>query len=91
MHAGHQRDHARRAKASDQSGRLAMAVRVTHPQPLAPPAAAVAARHVGRRPGLVDEHQPRRVEVEQAIEPVVARTQDFAAVLLDRMPDLFCA
>lgn len=66
-----------------------MAVWVTHPQPLAPPAAAMAARHVGRRPGLLDEHQPLGVEVELAIEPVLARTQDVGAILLDRVPGLF--
>jgi hypothetical protein len=51
----------------------------------------VAARHVGCRPGLVDEHQPRRVEVELAIEPVLTRTQDVGAILLDRVPGFFCA
>lgn len=85
----HRRDHAGHAQACNQCGRLAMAVWVTHPQPLAPPAAAMAARHVGRRPGLLDEHQPLGVEVELAIEPVLARTQDVGAILLDRVPGLF--
>lgn len=66
-----------------------MAVRVAHPQPLAPVAVAVTARHVGRRPGLVDEHQPRRIKVELAIEPILARTQDVGAILLDRVPGPF--
>ena len=66
-----------------------MAVRVTHPQPLAPAAAAVAAGHVGGGPGFVDEHQALGIEVELALEPGLARVQDVGAVLLDRVPDLF--
>ena len=85
----HRRDHAGHAQASDQCGRLAMAMRITHPQPLATSAAAMTAGHVGRRPCLVDEDEPRRVEVELAIEPVLARTQDVGAILLDRVAGLF--
>jgi hypothetical protein len=52
----HRCDHAGHAQGGDRHGRLAMAVRVVHPQLLAPAAAAAAAavavRHVGRRPGL---------------------------------------
>ncbi len=68
-----------------------MAVRVAHSQPLAPPTATVAARHVGRCPGLVDEHQPLGIEVELAIEPSLALAQDVGTVLLNRVPDLFYA
>ena len=85
----HGRDHAGHAQAGDQRGRLAMAVRVAHPQPLAPAATAVAAGHVGRRPGLVDEHEPRRIKVELAVEPCLALIQDVGAVLLNRVPGLF--
>ena len=60
-----------------------------HPQPLAPAAAAVTARHVGRRPGFVDQDETRRVEVELAIEPVLARFQDIGAILLGRVTGLF--
>lgn len=66
-----------------------MAVRVAHPQPLASSVAAVAAGHVGRRPCLVDEHQPRGVEIELAVEPCLALAQDVGAVLLDRVAGLF--
>jgi len=48
------------------------------------------AGHVGRRPGLVDEHQSRRIQIELAIEPVLARTQDVGAILFDRVPVFFC-
>jgi len=66
-----------------------VAVREAHPQALAPGAAAMAAGHVGRSPGFVDEHEPLGIEVELAIEPVMPLTQDVGAVLLDRMPSLF--
>lgn len=47
------------------------------------------ARHVGRRPSLVDEHQSVRVKVELVIEPVLALPQDVGALLLDGMGSLF--
>ena len=66
-----------------------MAMWVAHAQPLATPAATVAAGHVGRCPGLVDEHQPLGIEVELAVEPCLPLAQDVGTVLLDRVPDLF--
>ena len=45
--------------------------------------------HVGRGPGLVDEHQAFGIEVELAVEPVPASLQDVGAVLLGRMRGLF--
>lgn len=85
----HRRDHATHAQARDQRGGLAVAVREAHPQPVAPGTAAVAAGHVGRSPGFVDEHEPLGIEVQLAIEPVVPLAQDVGAVLLDRMAGLF--
>ena len=41
--------------------------------------------------GLVDEHQPRRIEIELAVEPRLARAQNVGTVLFGRVPDLFYA
>jgi hypothetical protein len=41
----------------------------------------MAARHVGGRPGLIDEHKTLRVEIELAVEPVLAAFQDVGTVL----------
>jgi hypothetical protein len=49
----------------------------------------MAAGHVGRGPGLVDEHATLGIEVELAIEPLMALDQDVGAVLLVRMASLF--
>jgi hypothetical protein len=43
----------------------------------------MAARHVGRGPGLVDEYQTVGIEIELALEPLFALLQDVGAVLLD--------
>ena len=40
------------------------------------------AGHVRRSPGLVDEHQPIRIEVELAFEPGLPAAQDVGAILL---------
>lgn len=42
----------------------------------------ILARHVGRCPGLVDEHEFFRIEVELAVEPRLAPRQDVRAILL---------
>jgi hypothetical protein len=47
-----------------------MAMREAHPQALALAAAAMAAGHVGRRPGLVDKDKACRIEIELAAKPV---------------------
>ena len=66
-------------------------MREPHPQALAFGAAAVAAGHVGRGPGFVDEHEPLGIEVELAVEPVVPLPQDVGAVLLERHGQSFFA
>jgi hypothetical protein len=66
-----------------------MPVGESHPQALARRTAAMAASHVGGRPGLVDEHEPRRIEIELVAEPVPALPQDVRAILLDGMADVF--
>lgn len=49
----------------------------------------VAARHVRGSPGLVDEDEPLRVQVQLAVEPGLALFQDIGAVLLGRVRGLF--
>ena len=66
-----------------------MAVRDGHAQPLAARAAAVGARHVGARPGLVDEDEPLGVEVGLAVEPGLPPLQDVGTVLLGGVRGLF--
>jgi hypothetical protein len=64
-------------------------MREAHPQPLAFPAAPVTAGHVGGGPGLVDEDEAFGLEVDLAVEPMPALSQNVGAVLLDRVPGLF--
>ncbi len=66
-----------------------MPVRHTRAQPLAASASAVLARHVGRRPGFVDEDEPVGVEIESPLEPVPATAQDVGPVLLGGVRGLF--
>lgn len=49
----------------------------------------MAARYVVRGPGLVDEDKARRIEVNLALEPVLALDQDVRAVLLARVTGHF--
>ncbi len=53
-----------------------MAVGHAHAQSLAAGSPSMAARHVGGRPGLVDEDQALRIEVELAVEPGLPPLQD---------------
>ena len=66
-----------------------MTVRNAGPESLASWSAATTPGHVGRCPGLVDEHQTIRIEIELGIEPVPAPLQDVQAVLLGRVRGLF--
>jgi hypothetical protein len=66
-----------------------VAVREAHPQPLALPAAAMAAGHVGGGPRLVDEDEAFGFEVDLAVEPMLPLPQDVGTVLLDRVTGLF--
>jgi hypothetical protein len=49
----------------------------------------MAAGHVGGGPGLVDEHETFRVQINLTIEPVVPLLQDVGPALLDGMSSLF--
>ena len=82
------RDDASQAQAANEGDRLIMAVRNAAAQATAPPSA-IAARHVGCRPGLVDEHQFQRIEVELAVEPSPPLFKDVRAVLFAGVRRLF--
>ena len=58
-------------------------------QALAARGAAVGARHVGLRPGLVDEDQALGIEVGLGVEPGLPPLQDVGAILLAGVRGLF--
>ncbi|CAK7261992.1 conserved protein of unknown function (plasmid) [Shinella sp. WSC3-e] len=66
-----------------------MAMRKADPQALASGASAVAAGHVCRSPGFVDENEARRIKVKLAVEPFLPPSQDIGAILLRGMRTLF--
>ncbi len=66
-----------------------MAVGNAGPQALASRCSTVAPGHVGGGPGLVNEDQAFRVEVELTLEPGLAPPQDIGAVLLGGRRRLF--
>ncbi len=47
--------------------------------------------HLGIGPGLIDEHESVRVEIELPLEPLLALLQEARAVQLDSVRSLFCA
>ena len=83
------RNEASQGQCGDERCRLPMAMGHSNPQTLAPRAPAVAARHVGGSPGLVDEHEALRRKIELPLEPVPAALQDVGAILLRGMGCLF--
>src|SRR5215203_1001258 len=64
-------------------------MRHASPQALPARGPSVAPGHVRGGPGLVDEHQPRRVEIQLALEPRLAPLADVGPVLLGGMRRLF--
>jgi len=64
-------------------------MRCRHSQALAARTTAVAARHVGRGPGLVDEDEALRIEIGLALEPVLPAFQDVGTALLAGVRRLF--
>jgi hypothetical protein len=66
-----------------------MAERDAGAQPLSLGRSAIAARHVGGSPGLVDEDELFGIEIELAVEPGFAPFQDVGAILLGRVRGLF--
>ena len=58
-------------------------------QALAPGAASAQTGHLGREAGLIDEHQPGRVEIELPLKPRLTRGADIDPVLLGRVSGFF--
>jgi hypothetical protein len=68
-----------KAQAGDEGDRLVMAVRNWRRATFGRAGSAAAARHIGRSPGLVDEHQAGRIEIELPGKPVAALAQNVRA------------
>ena len=51
--------------------------------------AAPQAGHLGRGPGLIDEHQPAGIEIGLALEPGPATRRDVGSVLLGGVSGFF--
>ena len=85
----HRRGHAGQAQTADEGRRFPMPVRDAGSQTLATRGPAVPARHLGGGPGLVDEHQSARIEVELAVEPGRASRYDIGSGLLVCVRRLF--
>lgn len=82
-------DHLHRRFFLRPRGRPHMTVGDGHAQPLAARGSAVGAGHVRARPGLVDEHEPFRVEIRLAVEPGLPARQDVRALLFAGVRGLF--
>ncbi len=76
------RDEPARAQPGNKGRGLPVSMRYADPQALPARGSSVAPGHVGGSPGLVDEHEAPRVEVELILEPGFAPLQDVRAVLL---------
>ena len=77
------------AERGEEGRGLPVAVGDGGDDPLTAPGPAVAARHVGRGPGLVDEHQAFRADRRLSLPPGDPRSSDVRALLLGRVLGLF--
>ena len=59
------------------------------PQSLAARRPSIPTGHPGIGPGLIDEYESVRVEIELPLEPRFAPHQDIGTILLGRMPGPF--
>ena len=83
------RNEAFKTQAGDEGCRFPMAMWDGSSQSFAFGRAPKAARHIGGGPGLVDEDQLFRIEIELAFEPGLATFQNVGALLLGRVCGLF--
>lgn len=70
------------AKGGNESRRLPMTVRYFGIKPLTAPAASMRGRHVGLRPGLINEHEVLGIELLLALSPAVPFGRDVRPILL---------
>lgn len=77
------------AKPGHESRRLPMAVRHFGIKPLAAPASSMRGRHVGLRPGLVNEHETLSIEELLAFPPARPLGRDVRPILLGGIDDFF--
>ena len=85
----HRRGQPVEPQSGDEGCRLPVAVRDRRPAALAAWAAAAQARHLGRSPGLVDEDEPRGIEVGLVLKPGLALGLHVDPVLLAGVRRLF--
>jgi len=78
----HRRSHAFEPERANESRGLPVPVRDGGAAAFAARRPAVATGHLGRSPGLVDEHQPLRLQIGLGLEPRPAPAQDVSALLL---------
>ncbi len=77
------------AQGGDEGGRLPVPMRDLRPEALTARRPAIGARHVRLGPGLIDEDQPCRIEVDLVVEPRPSSLQDVRTVLLTGVRGLF--
>src|SRR5215475_3869245 len=82
-------DDAGGGNPGDKGRGLPMAVRNSDLQTLSTRTAAVAAGHVGRSPGLIDEDEALGIKRGLAVEPILPPRHDIWPVLLTRVRGLF--
>jgi hypothetical protein len=85
----HRRHHSGEAQTGHEGRGLPVAVGDAGAQPFTLGRPAMQARHAGGRPGLVDEHETLRIEVDLSLEPLLAPLHDVRPVLLGSMRCLF--
>ena len=87
--AGAGRLDAVRPQSREEGHCLPAAVRHSGEQALATGRAAMGAGHVRLGPGLVDEHQPRRVDAPLMVAPSLALARNIGSMLLGGAQALF--
>ena len=85
------RDHTAHGQPGHERSCVPMAMGNRRPQSFTAWGATMGARHVGFRPGLIDEDQPFGIEIGLAVEPVLSFLQNVRAVLFAGVRGLFCA
>ncbi len=78
----HGRGHAVETERADEGGGLPMPVGHRRLATLAAPRPAMAPRHLGRGPGLIDEDQTLGFQIGLGLEPVLPATRNVRALLL---------